>query len=531
MGAQSDAGCVATTRAAAHALGGPLFRSGTVQRAEAALAAARALGVRASYRGGPGNRVSAPLRGGWAAARAEGAEAEATLDSVLGVEGPPRGVGRGIRGASSLSAPNVSNNPERPDQGPGVAPGPDFWAWAPPAAPEALGPQLQRASAALSTRRAAEVLERPRPSTLPPLQSDAEAPSWQEALLERMSASAPPLQSAAAAESPASSSSVAAAVAQAADALRHADLQHPSPASSAASSGTRADGSRWWSESGEEEQAEGRLCRWTAVRGCSADGRTEWQEKWWTVSDSWSHRSMGSEKAGRCADGCAWREAWCETSHPDAATGLGHIARQADKWATDVGGAQWCEAWSERFWADGHTERDADKWAHLAPGCVPQDGHASVWHERWGERWDGKGGASKWTDRWAERAEREGGGPPRRWGDKWTQEFAPATGAGGRWGESWSDDAGGQGWYSRKWSEDHYGDGKVRKWGQATDGKRWEHTVEEATEFEARPAFGWAEAYSHSPQLLAVPLRKAPGGEEAPGVLRKPGARRPPQAC
>jgi hypothetical protein len=35
----------------------------------------------------------------------------------------------------------------------------------------------------------------------------------------------------------------------------------------------------------------------------------------------------------------------------------------------------------------------ADKWA--------KEGD-DVWHERWGEDYDGKGACKKWTDKWAE---------------------------------------------------------------------------------------------------------------------------------
>jgi hypothetical protein len=410
------------------------------------------------------------------------------------------------------AAPNSGGSGERSSVS---APGPDFWSWTPPPAPApGLAPQRAPAPAA---RPAAEVLDRPAPATLPPLQSMVEAPSWQEALLAQLRAPAPPLQSAsatvgatvsataAAAATPAaaaaaatSAADVSAALAGAAAALRHAAVGAPG---SAPASGTLADGSRWWSESGTEEQAAGRLCRWTVVRGVSGDGGTEWQEKWWETSDSWNYRELGAEKSGRDASGRVWREAWSEVYDPDRVTGLGHIRRAADKWATAADGASWHEEWREAFWADGRTERDAAKWGAVAPGVIPEDGHAGVWHEKWGERWDARGGAAKWTDKWAERAEREGGGPPRRWGDKWTQEFR--NGKGGRWGETWSDDPGGAGAYSRKWSEDHYGDGSVRKWGQSTDGQAWEHVAQEDTWYEGEPNFGWADAHRHSPQLLA----------------------------
>jgi hypothetical protein len=44
-----------------------------------------------------------------------------------------------------------------------------------------------------------------------------------------------------------------------------------------------SNGSRVWQETGQDELEGGRLCRWTVVRGQSADGTTEWEEKFWEV--------------------------------------------------------------------------------------------------------------------------------------------------------------------------------------------------------------------------------------------------------
>ena len=61
-----------------------------------------------------------------------------------------------------------------------------------------------------------------------------------------------------------------------------------------------------------------------------------------------------------------------------------------------------------------------------------------VWHERWGEDYNGQGGCVKYTDKWAERL-LEGGGTE-QWGDKWTESFG--DGRGSKHGEVWSKDAG-----------------------------------------------------------------------------------------
>lgn len=53
----------------------------------------------------------------------------------------------------------------------------------------------------------------------------------------------------------------------------------------------------------------------------------------------------------------------------------------------------------EHYDATNKVQKTADKWAKLADGVEPEPGHASIWHERWGEDFDGRGGAVKWTDR------------------------------------------------------------------------------------------------------------------------------------
>jgi hypothetical protein len=40
---------------------------------------------------------------------------------------------------------------------------------------------------------------------------------------------------------------------------------------------------RWWKETGTEERENGEVCVWTVIRGVSADGAVEWENKWWEV--------------------------------------------------------------------------------------------------------------------------------------------------------------------------------------------------------------------------------------------------------
>ena len=50
----------------------------------------------------------------------------------------------------------------------------------------------------------------------------------------------------------------------------------------------------------------------------------------------------------------------------------------------------------------------------------------NIWHERWGEKYDGQGWCNKYTDKWAERG--LPGGAQEHWGDKWEETFGSGTG-------------------------------------------------------------------------------------------------------
>lgn len=281
--------------------------------------------------------------------------------------------------------------------------------------------------------------------------------------------------------------------------------------------GTLPDGTRWWRETGEEEAGGGKLCRWTVIRGVSADGSVEWEERTWRTSDAFGYRELGAEKSGRGADGAAWREAWKELYTTEERTGLGIIVRSADKWARAADGSQWQERWHEDYKQDGRTDRTAHKWGKVADGVIPEDGHAARWTERWGESWNGLGAMMKWTDKWYERDEREGGGAPRKWGEKWDERFGHDGGGGGcRTGEAWSDDGGA--WYSRHWGEEHFGNGWVRKYGHSTTGEHWDTTVPMDTWYERFANSPWESTYRKSPELLAVPLRSKADGAGGGGL-------------
>ena len=135
----------------------------------------------------------------------------------------------------------------------------------------------------------------------------------------------------------------------------------------------------------------------------------------------------------------------------------------------------------------------ADKWGKQGP---------NVWHERWGEDYDGAGACVKWTDKWAERL--LPGGAHEQWGDKWREGFA--DGRGDKNGEVWSVDGSGHR-YQRWWGEAHIGDGRVRRYGHSTSGEQWDDTISMDTYYNPIPHFGYSHALAHSPTLKSVPLR------------------------
>ena len=64
----------------------------------------------------------------------------------------------------------------------------------------------------------------------------------------------------------------------------------------------------WWKETGVEQRPDGVVCKWTVLRGVSADGAVEWEDKYCEASDWFDHKELGFEKSGRDAAGNVWRE-------------------------------------------------------------------------------------------------------------------------------------------------------------------------------------------------------------------------------
>ncbi|CAA0828290.1 Unknown protein [Striga hermonthica] len=261
--------------------------------------------------------------------------------------------------------------------------------------------------------------------------------------------------------------------------------------------GVNPNGSRWWSETGVERRSDGVLCKWTLMRGVSADEAVEWENKYWEAADEFGYKELGSEKSGRDATGNVWRECWRESMMEKE--GVIHFEKTADKWGKNIQGDEWQEKWWEHYDATGQAEKWAHKWCSIDPHTPLEVGHAHVWHERWGEKFDGQGGSVKYTDKWAERFEGDGWA---KWGDKWDEHFG-ADGCGLKQGETWWEGKYGDRW-NRTWGEGHNGSGWVHKYGKSSSGEHWDTHIQQDTWYERFPHFGFFHCFENSVHLRDV---------------------------
>lgn len=474
---------------------------GAAERADAAMAAVRAMG-----------RV-----------RESDGSASASVSSGVGaagsIGGGRSGASEGLKNAGKNAGSSSSGSSAAKPKAETFTPGSDFWKWSPPEAPSGgAEPQLkkqteQRVSAAVAFAERA-----PEASLQLTFQSDLEAPKELKIEFEtevpstEMTTETPTVE-----------------LEETATAVRELG-------SDGTTEGVLENGSRWWRESGEEELEGGKLCRWTLVRGASAGGSVEWEEKWWETSDAFNYRELGAVKSGRDAQGNVWQESWREQMTHDAKSGFSnaskHISREANKWGKQADGAEWHEVWDENYWGDGRVKRTCTKKGAIADGTNPDDGHGNRWTHKWGEEWDGHGGCVKWTDSFADRDQSEDGGSGRAWGERWEERwggFAHNGSAGNRSGSTWNDRDGYK--FEKTWGEEHWHDGRVHKWGSTTDGSDgWDTWQDSAGWWERSPSFGWDEAVSHSPQLLSVPLRSRAADGAAPTSGKKSIGRAPGRA-
>ena len=72
-------------------------------------------------------------------------------------------------------------------------------------------------------------------------------------------------------------------------------------AADGAKEGTLSSGARWWREEGKEYLEDGKVMTWTVIRGTSADGAVEWEEKFV------SHEGCGEKgTSGACLVWLGW---------------------------------------------------------------------------------------------------------------------------------------------------------------------------------------------------------------------------------
>lgn len=390
---------------------------------------------------------------------------------------------KGIQNGSSLASQSRSI-----DVG---TPGPSFWTWKPPPdddddslSPKLAGqtsPSPARFFPVLEKERSSDIFSIPFRTTIPKTKYSPFLPPLQSSLDVEKSEFTPHLE-----EQNEIKVQFSAQAAEAAQALNEVNQ--------ASSQGVVPDGSKWWKETGIEQRPDGVLCKWTLIRGVSSDKAVEWENKYWEASDELGYKELGSEKSGRDAAGNVWREYWRETMSQNE--GIVYLEKTAEKWGKNNQGSEWQEKWWERYGA-GKAEKWADKWCSIDPYTPLDAGHAHVWHERWGETYDGLGGSIKYTDKWAERFEGDGWS---KWGDKWDENF-DLNSHGVKQGETWWEGKYGDRW-NRTWGEGHNGSGWVHKYGKSSSGEHWDTHIQQETWYERFPHYGFYHCFENS-----VPLR------------------------
>ncbi|OEL18553.1 hypothetical protein BAE44_0020428 [Dichanthelium oligosanthes] len=359
---------------------------------------------------------------------------------------------------------------------------------------------IDRAAAALAAARA--VLKEPPPAPAPSPEAQSPPPSPPPTPPQRAEMAKVGSGGDSAARGPDRGSRTAAPVSQSAEAEAARALSESDDKST---HGIHPDGSLWWKETGVEQRPDGVVCKWTVIRGVSADGAIEWEDKYWEASDRFDHKELGSEKSGRDAAGNVWREYWKESTWQDYTCGVMHMEKTADKWGQNGKGEQWQEQWFEHYDSTGTNFSDHASCSYYELHCSNQNPPNHPLYYRWGETYDGSGGSTKYTDKWAERSEGDGWS---KWGDKWDEHFDP-NGHGIKQGETWWAGKYGDRW-NRTWGEQHNGSGWVHKYGRSSSGEHWDTHVPQETWYERFPHFGFYHCFENSVQLRSVKRQQPP---------------------
>ena len=487
---------------------------GTVERAKAALSAAQAQSaVTSPIEIGRAKKVSdeglpTTTKGSAKIDSKEVSDISAANATSSGVSG----MGAGTLRNAQKKAHSINHSIDIDDDTNNDATGLDFWSWTPPErnTTDKDGAPVAKLQKKTQNRieQAVQVAERGVPQTLNlDYQSQMQAKGTKELALAFESQTATQEKEEEVDQRAPTEAEFATAVRElGADGEVHGEL---------------SDGTRWWREAGTSELENGRICEWTLVRGQSADGSVEWEEKWWSSADAFDYKELGAIKSGRDGHGNVWQESWSEISCSDVSRGFftdasKKIERSANKWGADANGAEWHEDWREAYWGDGVVDRECFKKSCIGKNKIPEDGHASRWNHNWKEKWDGKGGCMKTNDSWADRDIGEDGGSGRSWGERWSERwgsYASHGRQGEREGSTWNDRDGHK--FTKDWGEEHWPDGRVRKYGHSSDGSdHWDVWEDSDGWWERHPSFGWAEAVTHSPQLMSIKPRKAKGSEK-----------------
>ncbi|KAL1207959.1 Protein LIKE EARLY STARVATION [Cardamine amara subsp. amara] len=382
-------------------------------------------------------------------------------------------------------------------------PGPDFWSWTPPQDSEVSSSMNGELRA---VEKPAELPTLPNPVLEKDYSDDSLSIPYESMLSsERHSFTIPPFESLIEVrkeeETKPTSSAETVSTEHDLDIISSANAEEAARVldslDESSTNGVSENGLKWWKQTGVEKRTDGVVCRWTMIRGVTADGVVEWQDKYWEASDDFGFKELGSEKSGRDAAGNVWREFWRESMMQE--NGVVHMEKTADKWGKSGTGDEWQEKWWEHYDATGKSEKWAHKWCSLDRNTPLDVGHAHVWHERWGEKYDGQGGSTKYTDKWAERWVGDGWD---KWGDKWDENFNPSA-QGVKQGETWWEGKHGDRW-NRSWGEGHNGSGWIHKYGKSSSGEHWDTHIPQETWYERFPHFGFFHCFDNSVQLRAV---------------------------